>query len=400
MIWESRCLICESAALSTVSATVAPFLKERCAIQLCDPAPRRSYCSNCQFSFFNQRLSAQELSELYRDYRGDAYDSQRERLEPGYQAIAADFRDRDNAYHADRTRLLSEAMAEWHVQPRTVLDYGGEPDAWLARRAFPGSVVTGYEVSVSSRAPTPEGYELVLCGHVLEHVSHPRAFLSDLVRFLPAGGLLYLEVPEESADLAATLLPGHPLNWMHEHQSFFTPRALEQLARVCGLVPLRLRRLRYPLLDGLALLAARPKSGSGPSEDPLRVEGQEPACERPPTRPDLLKVHQQALVWREQGVGIVIHPAGAFAMELLAYTAVGSCRVLALSDNDPAVQGSIRMRKVVVAPAGIPDLRPDLVLIASPRFEDAIEIQLDWLEQHRIPRVRSSRLNARNAGSH
>lgn len=105
----------------------------------------------------------------------------------------------------------------------------------------------------------------------------------------------------------------------------------------------------------------------------------------------LLGVHQAALDWIRDQVRIVLYPAGAHSLELLAYTALGRARVLALGDRDPALRDTRPMGLPVVPPERIPELRPDLVLIASPRFEADIARELGWLEAAGIRLVRGSR---------
>jgi len=320
---------------------------------------------------------------LYRDYRGPEYDRLRSELEPDWAVQA--YADRGNAYHGTRIRHLAELMAAWGVAPAAVLDYGGEEDAWLARGAFPGAQALGYDISCGSAPPAPGSADLVLCAHVLEHVSFPVAFLRELIPFLAPGGRLYLEVPCEHLDLAATLLEGHPFNRMHEHVAQFSATALARLARACGLAPLRLRAFRNPYYKAFALLAG-PGAADGPALE------MDPDMAEPLLAPGLRKVHDQALLWARAGTRIAVHPAGAYAMELLAHTALGRAEVVALSDGDPSVQGRRLMGRPVVAPADLPSLRPDLVLIASPRFEQEIATDLAWLEGEGIRVAKASRL--------
>jgi len=69
------------------------------------------------------------------------------------------------------------------------------------------------------------------------------------------------------------------------------------------------------------------------------------------------------------------------------YTALGEAQVLALSDRDPALAAQAPMGRLVIPPSGIPELKPDIVLIASPKFEAEIIAQLGWVERHGIQLV-------------
>jgi len=399
MLPVSSCLICGSPDLARVPATVAPFLGERCGL----PAELelyRCHCPDCDVAFFDQRLDPDEVARLYRDYRGPAYHARREHWEPGWLASAGALDDRGNPYHRTRVQSLAALMARWQAAPAAVLDYGGEEDAWLARGAFPAARVQGYDISGAGRAPEPP-FDLVLCAHVLEHVSFPLPFLRDLVRWIRPGGDLYLEVPFEAVDLGATMVPGHPLNRMHEHVSWFSPRALQRLLAASGLAPRRVLSFRNPFYRATAVLAGTAVAGvAGAEETVAEVSAecsveQEDGMDAPLLGSSLLGIHQAAQGWIREQARIVVYPAGAHSMELLAYTALGQARVLALSDRDPALRDARPMGLPVVPPERIPELRPDLVLIASPRFEADIARDLAWLEAAGIRRVLGSRYSGR-----
>jgi len=317
MIRETACLICGAENLPRASASLAPFIRERCRMDGAGPDLHRLYCPECQFSFFDHRFSQEEVAALYLDYRGAEYNALRERHEPGWGAVAGDHADRANGSHGARILGLAGLMADWGVSPSKVLDYGGETDVWLARGAFPQAQVRGYDISDGSPEPEAHGFDLVLCAHVLEHVSFPVPFVQGLSGLLGPGGLLYLEIPFEDPGLEANLIPGHPLNRMHEHVSFFSARSLERLVAFCGLVPVRIRNFRTPFLKATALLAALPVAAA-PSPGPVPVEEPE-EMETPIMRPDLAGIHRQALEWAREGTRLVIHPAGSFTMDLLAY---------------------------------------------------------------------------------
>lgn len=393
MIPATTCLICGSGQLLRTRATITPFLRDRCGIEAGALALHRLYCPSCQFSFFDHRLAPEEVSRLYRDYRGEAYSTLREQYEPGWKVMPEFSPDRSNSYHSEKVRSMVNLAADWQIAPSRVLDYGGEADAWLARGAFPGALVEDFDISSASSRPERRGFDLVLCAHVLEHVSYPVPFIREVAGFLEPGGLLYLEVPFEVSDLEATQVDGHPLNRMSEHVSIFSPRSLERLMAVCGLTPVRIRNFRNPFYKATALLAKRSQDG-GPMPRSGPVLEQPEAMDPPVLRRDLLGIHRQAQIWARDGIRMVIHPAGSFTMELLTYTALGESRVLALSDNDAGLRSEKRLGLPVIAPSAIPELAPDIVLIASPHYENEIAETLGWVEQHGIKLVRCSGLSS------
>lgn len=397
MIQVTACPICDSNDLREVTADIAPFLLIRAEVKTEPGALRRSYCADCDFSFFNNRLDPHETASLYRDYRGAEYRALRERLEPGSEAREQSNADRDNSYHRDRIRQTAQRLAKWNVQPRRVLDHGGEADAWLAKAMFPQAEVAGYDLSVGSPLPTLSSFDLVISAHVLEHVSFPVPFVRELSRFLAPGGVVYAEVPYDPVGaLAETMLEGHPLNRMHEHISFFTPLAVARLMAASGLEPVHLGAIRFePYYRAAAVVARRPLSGQEFCTLPDRSDILEldPADDLfPPIQTEFLsRVNAATERWRSEGRSVVLYPAGQYSMELLAGTTLGAV-VVGLGDGNERIRGQVRMGKRVYAPEDLPSLAPDLVLITSPLHEMQIAERLAQLAGPALRVVKASAL--------
>jgi 2-polyprenyl-3-methyl-5-hydroxy-6-metoxy-1,4-benzoquinol methylase len=101
--------------------------------------------------------------------------------------------------------------------------------------------------------------DLVINSNVLEHAGFPRLLLQDIVKAVPPGGLVYLELPRESpfgvarisrrvaqlgiVALTRPVLARHVLRpaslyLMHEHINYFSERSLATLMRFggCGVI--------------------------------------------------------------------------------------------------------------------------------------------------------------------
>ncbi|MGJ3233114.1 MAG: class I SAM-dependent methyltransferase [Oceanicaulis sp.] len=91
------------------------------------------------------------------------------------------------------------------------------------------SVAKGY-LGANDAAPAPGEADAAVAYYVLEHVTDPRAWLSEVARLVRPGGLVVLEVPNYETH------PEDSLNM--EHLLHFTPESLARLARLCGLEPL------------------------------------------------------------------------------------------------------------------------------------------------------------------
>ena len=273
------CLICGSRDLLKVPALMAEFIRRRCAVPA-DVPLRRIWCPACDFSFYDHRLDEAETERLYRGYRQESYNRERIAVEPGYAGLAPLFEDRGSTYHTTRQAQTKELFDAWGIPFRTVLDYGGEPDAWMTRAIFPEREVRAYDLSDTSELPTGRTFDLVFCAHVLEHVSFPLPFVQSLHPFVRPGGFLYLEVPIEYAEGSQTntIRPDHPMRFMHEHVSFYSPRALARLLLLAGFKPLDVRYLGEPHGTSLAMLAC--PQGEAPRDgDQLARHGVLPDAE-------------------------------------------------------------------------------------------------------------------------
>ncbi|HWQ08824.1 MAG TPA: methyltransferase domain-containing protein [Holophaga sp.] len=273
------CLICGSKDLLRVPAVMAEFIRRRCLISG-EVTLRRIWCPACDFSFYDHRLDDAETERLYRGYRQGPYDRDRIAVEPGYAELAPLFADRTSAYHTTRQTQTKALFDAWEVPFRTVLDYGGEPDAWMTRAIFPDREVRAYDLSDASLPPEGQTFDLVFCAHVLEHVSFPLPFMQSLRPFVRPGGFLYLEVPIEYGEGSQTntIRADHPMRLMHEHVSFYSPRALAKLLFLAGFKPLDVRYLGEPHGTSLAMLACLPEDVSRAGDRLLR-HGNLPADE-------------------------------------------------------------------------------------------------------------------------
>jgi SAM-dependent methyltransferase len=204
-----RCVSCGSGDLVRYRATVAPFLAARVE-SLAGQKAELARCRACGLAFFNPRLGDAELAAVYRGYRGEAYQRERQRHEPSYTPELNATIGKGEAEVASRNANLRETLAR-HARLgsiASVLDYGGDrgqfipPELGAARRVvyeISGVEAGGGAIAVSDwEAAARERYDLVLCNHVLEHLAHPARVVEKLVRVAHPGGWLYFEVPAES----------------------------------------------------------------------------------------------------------------------------------------------------------------------------------------------------------
>ena len=130
-----------------------------------------------------------------------------------------------------------------------------------------GSVV--FDLDGRAAAPPRGGFDLVLCAHVLEHVSFPVPFLRRLRAFLRPRGLLYLEVPGPGRRPPGACVFDYMGTSMHEHVSFFSGRAVLRLLQRCGLEPVWTVTAR----EATQVFARRASSASRALPPPVRGPG-------------------------------------------------------------------------------------------------------------------------------
>ncbi|WP_342651039.1 class I SAM-dependent methyltransferase [Pseudomonas sp. REB1044] len=262
----NRCICCESDQLHRSPAVLMPFvalrvfghepveitpewglrdLRQGTAYTLCNSLQ----CQECGALFLDYRFTDEQMSALYRDYRGTEYNAQRIRFEPGYVNVVPH-------YH-QRAAYLTQVQA-W-LAPRlpeapAVLDWGGDTGVNSLFRDHHRLLhihdISGVELVPGAERADPElisctHYDLVTCSQVLEHVAFPADVVRQMLPAIGEGTLLYLEVPHEA------LVREHPgslelaplkRHW-HEHVNFFSEEAMRRL----------LRQLNLELVDVLHL---------------------------------------------------------------------------------------------------------------------------------------------------
>lgn len=196
----TACPACNGSFSRLGFGVIAPFVSYRTGI---DPdAGEACQCLQCGLMFCLARMDNDEELALYRDYRMDEYNFERDLFEPGYIE--------DHA-HLNDTRSYTPEV-EFYIAgllgtPKSVLDIGGNDGM-----NTPFSTVADVTI-VEVGEPIPDRkFDLVVLAHVLEHVSDPRAMAERSLSLGP----VYAEVPVED----------YSEHW-HEHVQIFNRRSLD-----------------------------------------------------------------------------------------------------------------------------------------------------------------------------
>ena len=205
-----------------------------------------AYCDFCGFITYLPRPTELDISNKY------AWLAERE----GKNAPArSDF---VIALEGNRSNRLRRDTFRFTSNPKTILDFGGGDGHLMRSFLSAGSdcFLVDYSASsvpgVSKLGDTLDDvdpsarFDLIICSHVLEHLSEPASTLRDLRSLSELGSVLYCEVPFELR--RGLTLENDPVT----HVNFFTKESLQALLRSAGWRPLSARYFsttynKYPL---------------------------------------------------------------------------------------------------------------------------------------------------------
>lgn len=253
-----QCICCGGDRLDKSSAVLMPFVAHRVfghepveiteewglrdlrrgmAYTLCNSLQ----CQDCGALFLDYRFTDEQMTALYRNYRDEAYNSERIRYEPGYASVVPHYHKR--AAYLD---AVQEWLAQYLPEAPAVLDWGGDTGINSLFRES-NSLLHIHDISGVGLVPGAQHvdigqinqhrYDLVTCSQVLEHVAFPRDLVRQMLQAMGPQTLLYLEVPHEA------VIREHPgcmglaplkRHW-HEHVNFYTESSLRRLVVELGL---------------------------------------------------------------------------------------------------------------------------------------------------------------------
>ncbi len=233
----SGCIMCGNEDLERFPAEFVPFLQER-MFQNKKVETFLCHCPTCGFYYSSVRPSDEEMSRLYNGYRGEAYQKQRQKFESNYTEAfnhALGFSEENEIL---RNSIMLGCVKKY-ISPsciKTILDYGGDSGQYIPR-IFKKAEKFVYDVSgvktvrgvksvSDERVLKNCSWDLIMCCHVLEHVSYPLDLIEKLKSLMHHGSFLYIELPYEDY-MEDFIKQGLPVP-IHEHINAFRKETLEQ----------------------------------------------------------------------------------------------------------------------------------------------------------------------------
>lgn len=211
-----NCIICGSNLLVKCQTAFAPFLVDR-MFDGQKIATDIIYCESCGFCYSGYRPTKEEMSKLYNGYRNNDYQKQRNIYEKNYTesynySLGHDSKEMDYRKQS-LYNILKDNIDVSEI--KNILDFGGDEGQFIPDQL---NHTQRYVYDVSGVSTVNEikkisdetelikhRYDLVMCCHVLEHVSYPIEIINGLINLLEDNKYLYLEVPYEKYLMPKTI---------------------------------------------------------------------------------------------------------------------------------------------------------------------------------------------------
>ena len=300
------------------------------------------------------------------------------------------------------TALANGLIAKYDLYGKDIVEIGaGKGDFLIMLCAMSGNRGWGYDPSY---VPEP-GYtapnvtfvedfytekyidqraDLIVCRHVLEHIEDPDAFLAQVRRAVgEQQSVVFFEVP----NALWTLRRGGIWDVIYEHCSYYSPSSLARLFRRHGFRVLAVNEV----FGGQFLTIEATPAGGEQAADAAGDNGHTPDGRAAIGAEDLLALTADARAfaanyaakrdeWRARlralaaaGQRGVVWGAGSKGVTFLNATGAGE-EIVAVVDINPRKQGKYvaGTGQRIVAPADLPALRPDFVIIMNANYRAEI----------------------------
>jgi hypothetical protein len=215
------CQACKSEDLKTIKTKVSPFVAKR--VFNVDWRKGGSidvnlmHCPKCGLLFYDRALSEQEESRLYRDYRSDTYQKERQSYDPWYTPEINDLLRNCEEDNAKRKDIIAKTIKHsGRDNFKRVLDFGGDvgkqfPDMFNSSEKYIFDISNAIPIEGVTKVDRYDwlkdmDFDCIMCNMVLEHVSDPDKLIKRLKEIGSPHTLYYIEVPYESPYFDKTVL--------------------------------------------------------------------------------------------------------------------------------------------------------------------------------------------------
>jgi len=212
LLQEKQCIFCNSTDIETKPAKFAPFISERIN-KSSDISFNLIHCKHCGSAFYDYRYDEDEVQKIYDGYRNQKYQTVRQKYENWYSPeinyLIGNAEKSVKSRNKNLIKILRENININNI--KTILDFGGDQGQYIPD-IFNNAKKFVYDISnvdvldgiipirdiKSCYEKNKEGYDLIMCAHVLEHLANPEETIKIIKPLLSKHGYLYIEVPFDS----------------------------------------------------------------------------------------------------------------------------------------------------------------------------------------------------------
>lgn len=198
-------------------------------------------CRKCGLIYMNPRLSDKSLFSGYAAMVDESYCAE----EAGRRRSARTILRRLKKFKRSGSRLLDIGCAAGFLLDEAKREgwevYGVELSSWAAGFAKKKlGLENVFEGSLSAVSFPANFFDAVILKDTIEHLTEPKAILTDIRRILKPSGILCVNTPDIHS-LASRILGAKWWGIKQSHLYYYTPQTLSRLLDVTGFVPLKVR---------------------------------------------------------------------------------------------------------------------------------------------------------------
>lgn len=192
---SAKCPLCGQESNSGTLATISPWVRE---LGIKSRISRFYLCKICNTGFFTKRYTDQEMSKIYRDYRGRNYVKSRSKWEPWYTKSYNSNHDSGEWVDSRKNSLTQFLLSHGISVCDVMIDVGGDQGQYIPDFAMTKIVIDLSEKELNTNIQRINSIEnapyanLIIYAHVLEHVVDP---IYELEQLFKKTDRVYVEVP-------------------------------------------------------------------------------------------------------------------------------------------------------------------------------------------------------------